>query len=233
MEHGTLGGMSGDTAAAAFARADWKRLLPKLQACAARCLHRMGWVETIVRRPAEIEAQELVNRAIESVLSGDRSWVPGAGDTEEAFVAYLWETMRSIAANERTSAAVAWRDGSARLAKQVDRAPTPEDNAAATTTLARVEEALAEDAEATLLYRELTNNGGASRDELAEALRWDLQRVKVAKNRMKRRLAAAGLLGDASTDISKDDDQHGKQEATDDRRRTSREPVRGAVDPGR
>ena len=92
---------------------------------AAGRLRVLGWAEDDRSRPFALEAQELVNHAIESCLAGERRWVPGTGATEQGLVAFLCEIMRSIAVNRRTSAAIARRAGGDALEQEMDERPTP------------------------------------------------------------------------------------------------------------
>jgi DNA-directed RNA polymerase specialized sigma24 family protein len=178
-----------ESAAEAFARADWERLMPQLLRGAQRCLTVLGWAETRGGRPAVLEARELVGSAIEGLLAGRRTWVASAGATEGSLVAFLCMTMRSLAMNQRTSAAVASpRAEMAELADLPAGDPSPERQSAARSVLASVEGALADDGEAMQLYRVVCESESHG-EELAAALGWTVEHTKTVRQRMRRRLA--------------------------------------------
>jgi hypothetical protein len=182
-----------DTAAAAFARADWETLLPKLMARARRILKSLGWQESKARRSGLLEERELVNEAIDACLTGARTWVPSAGATEASLVTYLDVTMRSIAVNERTSSDVARVE---RVEKKVSRfgdgRSSPEQTIAARELLGVVDAALEGDDDATAVRAALAD-GHVYGEELAAALGWGEPRMWVVRRRMMRHLEKQGV----------------------------------------
>jgi hypothetical protein len=182
-----------DTAAAAFARADWEALLPKLLARARRILSKLGWDEGKARRSGLLEERELVNEAIEACLTGARAWVAGTGATEASLVTYLDVTMRSIAVNKRTSSDVAQVErAEKKLVKRADGRPTPERLLAARELLGAVDAAFEGDDDATAVRGALAD-GHVYGEELAATLGWSESRMWVVRRRMKRRLEKQGV----------------------------------------
>jgi DNA-directed RNA polymerase specialized sigma24 family protein len=173
----------------AFARADWESLLPKLTCAAGGLLRVQGCAERGRRRSFVIEPDELVNSAIDACLDGRRSWVPGTGATEASLVAFLCETMRSIAVNERTRAGIALRDDGAAIEEERDDRPSPSRELAAREQITQIARALADDPEATAVHRMICE-GYTEREEIALALGWKVERVKAVRLRASRRLAA-------------------------------------------
>jgi len=183
------------SASEVFAITDWETVLPRLLRAASGLLRVLGWAESARHRAFVLEPTELVNRAIDALLSGERSWVPGSGDSEERLVAFLCETMRSIAMNERTGGAITRRGSDDAIEELGDEGPTPSRDLAAREHLARVAAALAGDPEALAVHR-LTCEGHTERAEIAEALGWTAAHVKAVRLRASRRLAAARLTLD-------------------------------------
>ena len=169
--------------------------MPKLLHAARGCLRVLGWCEDARHRPYMLEPQELVNHAIESLLAGERRWVPEAGVSEESLMAFLCETMRSIAMNRRTSAAIERHGDADALDQQRDEAPSPSRDLAAREHLQLIDRALAPDPEALALHR-MECQGYTDRKEVAAALGWTEQQVKVVRWRASKRLAALKITLD-------------------------------------
>jgi len=173
--------------AEAILHANMDTLLPKLFEAAERILHVVG----LAQRTGILEVKELVNETLANCWAGDRSWVPGAGATEERLVRYLCMTMSSVAVNRRTSADVARRAGVEALERELDASPSPSRRLRERALLGRIEQALAGDAEALAVYGMLAEQ--LTREEIAETLQCDVEHVKVVLRRTRRRLAAKGI----------------------------------------
>lgn len=181
-----------ETPAEAFAVADWRTVRPKLRAYARKCLRVVGWTG--------LQPGDLVGKAIDQLLARERAWVPGTGATEDSLVAFLCATMRSIAVNHRTSAAVARRAGGDSVDQQCDNGPSAEQQVEARWLLARILRALEDDAEALAVCRALCE-GLTRGDEIAEALRGTMDHaegctadhVEVVLRRIRRRLTSKGI----------------------------------------
>lgn len=183
-----------ETAAEAFNRVNWRAIWPRLLQAAQRILRVLGWAEGRGDRRVELESGELLNETVKRLLDGDRQWVAEAGASEERIVAVLCETMRSIAVNHRTSAAVDRRDGSGAIDRQPYRGPSAARQAAARALLARVEHALEGDDEALALLRTIYEaECEAQGKELADTLDWRIEYLRVVRRRMARRLESGGL----------------------------------------
>ncbi len=186
------------TAAEAFAVANWKRMLPELLGYAKGCLSGQGFGERGARKSAVLEAQELVNTAIESILSGERTWSPEHGKTEKALVGMICMTMRSIAAHARKNRAVAKRARPDRAERALERTVSDrsnqEDELAAAQELGEIRAALGDDADAIALVGAYAE-GHVKREDARGALKWTTERVKITQKRMRRTLAARGLAG--------------------------------------
>ena len=176
----------------AITRAHWPALLPRLLCAAGGYLRVCGWAEDARHQHHALEPRELVNLAIDGCLSGKRQWVPSAGATEESLVAFLCETMHSIATNQRTIAAIARRGSVDEVDDLQDNRPSPSRRLAAKEHIARIAEALAGDPEALAVHR-LICQGYVEREEIAEALGWTVARVKAVRLRASRRLALQHL----------------------------------------
>ena len=181
-----------ETAAEAFQRVDWRRITPRLHEHAYRCMRLLGWNETKSQRPAVMEASEVVNMVIESFLTGDRTWVPEKTRTEDELVAFLCMTIWGEAMNRRTSASVTKKDSLDAIDKNAEPRGTPETILHERQVLEQIEQTIADDPEICALYRALIEGGG-SRDELAIALDWRPERVKLVYGRMRDRLARRGI----------------------------------------
>jgi DNA-directed RNA polymerase specialized sigma24 family protein len=218
--------------AEAFARADWKTLLPQLLRGAVHYLRVLGLAEGDNHRPALLEAMELVNTALESCLAGERQLTVEAGASEDGLVSFLSEIMRSIAMNRRTSAAATRCDGDDALDQQPDESPSPSRRLAARSLLDGIERAFEGDAEAGAVLGVLAE-GHEDRAEIAEALGWTVPHVKVVRRRMSRRLASKRMTlnddGEAGPPSSGPQGRdHETPQAAGERRRASGERDGGA-----
>ena len=228
-----------DGAAQAFAQADWKTLLPRLLRCARYHLRRVGWAETPLDRHATLEAQELVNMAVTSCLTGDREWTPEPGATEDEIVRFLFGIMRGLASNCRTSAVVACRvpGDVSELAELADDGPSAERIVAARACLAQVERELEGDDEALALCEAL-QDFPQGRAGVARVLNWTASRVSVVRRRLKRYFAAKGLIQDEDEGAgppsrSPQRRHHENPQAPGERRRAPRQPEGGPRVAGR
>jgi hypothetical protein len=97
--------------------------------------------------------------------------------------------MRSIASNRRTSAAVVSDAGSDALDELMDERPSPSRQLSAWWLLGQIAQAIEGDREAVALHGAL-EEGYTQREEIAEALGWTVERVKVVRRRVTRRLAS-------------------------------------------
>jgi DNA-directed RNA polymerase specialized sigma24 family protein len=176
-----------ESAAEAILHADMDTLLPKLYEAADRILHMVG----LARRTGILEVKDLVDETLVKCWTGERSWVPGAGATEERLVRYLCKTMSSVAVNRRTSADVAQRAGGDALNGTLDESPSPSRQFHERALLARIEHELAGDSEAMAVYGMLAEE--YTRDEIAATLQCDVKHVKVVLRRARRHLTAKGI----------------------------------------
>jgi hypothetical protein len=224
---------SAKNAAEAFARADWKTLLPQLLRGALHYLRVLGLAEGDNHRPALLEGMELVNTALESCLAGERQLTAEAIASEDGLVSFLSEIMRSIATNRRTSAAATRCDGDEdALDQQIDESPSPSRRLAARSLLEGIERAFEGDDEARTVLDALAE-GHEDRDEIAEALDWTVEHVKVVRRRMSRRLASKRITlnddGEAGPPSSGPQGRdHETPQAAGERRRASGERDGGA-----
>jgi hypothetical protein len=189
---GAMGSGDPKSAAEAFAKASWRRIMPELLRYAKGCVRGMGWGQRGAQRSAILEAEELVNVALEAILSGERAWVPSAGADEDSFIAYVCMTMKSVAVNTRTSAAIKKRSRGRRAERSIENAKderTPERELAAREELDAIERALGDDAEAVELFRAM-RDVSPKREEIEAALGWSTQKVKVVRMRMRRKIDA-------------------------------------------
>jgi DNA-directed RNA polymerase specialized sigma24 family protein len=181
-----------ESAHAVFDRTDWTRLMPQLLEAAAGCLRVVGWAEGEGHAHFMLQSQELVNEAVKKCLAGDRRLTPAACASEEGLVAFVCETMRSIAVNRCTSAAARRRASDEELDEKEDDAPSPSRRLAAHALLQRIEEALQGDEEALAVHRAI-EDGHTDREAIAKALGWTVPLVKTVRRRMSRRLARMGI----------------------------------------
>jgi DNA-directed RNA polymerase specialized sigma24 family protein len=177
-----------DTAARAIAGADLPRMMPKLLRAARRRLACLGWHDLGHRCDGEMEAGELVNETLALCLEGTRTWVPGAGETEETLMAYLCKTMSSVAVNRHTSGGVKLRVAGVVLERHPDDGPSPEEIGENARTVERVARDLADDPDVAVAFRMICE-GKSERQELARACGWPIQKAKTVRWRLMRRLA--------------------------------------------
>ena len=177
----------GSSATEVLARANWPTLHPRLVRGAQRYLRLLGWSEGRDDRPSVLEAHELVNEAVEGCLSGERRFALPPDATEDDLAAYLCMTMRSIAINHRTSAAVALRAGGEALDQQQDEHPSASRRFAEAALLLRIEQIFEGDEEALRVCHAFADDEGQA--EIAASLGWTVEHLKVVRRRMSRRLA--------------------------------------------
>jgi hypothetical protein len=177
-----------ESAARALADVDWPAVLPELHRCGTRWLRACGWLRRGTAA-GPTEAQELVNAAIDSLLSGKRTWPRDS--PMEMLVNILCQTMRSIATNTVTSSHVG-RRGEAVLERQIDDASSPEAVVAAKRLLGRIEAELADDVELRALFGAI-EEGHVKREDLSVALGWPVEKVDVTRRRLSRRLQSKQL----------------------------------------
>jgi hypothetical protein len=222
-----------ESAARALAQANWGTLLPRLLRCASHTLRRFGWAETTLGRHSALEAQELVDMAVESCLAGERQWLPEPGATEDEIVTFLYAIMYAISTNVRTSHVVARRvhGDVTDIVEPVDEAPSAERIVAARARLAQVKRELEGDPEALSLCLALEDFPDG-REGIARALTWTVHRLSVVRRRLTRHLAAKGLTYDEDDEAgppspSPQRRDHENPQAAGERRRAPRQPDGG------
>jgi len=198
-----------ETAEEAFETANWRRILPELLRYAKGCCTHHGFQHRESRASGVLEAEELVNQAVDSLLTEARGWVPANAKTEKGLIAVICMTMRSIAGNARVSHTLAKRTGGVKgereLAHLRDDAPDPEAQLAARDLLAEVREAITGDEEVTMLYGAYAE-GFVKRADVAKELHWKVDKVKVTQKRMRRMLASKGITWHGTTEHDEDDE---------------------------
>ena len=176
--------------AEAFAAADWEALLPSLAAYAETCLRRAGWAEGRDTQPAAASVQDVVNRAIEHCLGGERSWTPDAvanlcGVLCGVISSLVYSQRKSSRKDKATASPDAGRD-------YADEAPAADEQLAEhdrSSLLEAVAKCAEDDDELSALYLAILE-GSVKRDDLAEALGWSADAVTAARNKLQRRLVA-------------------------------------------
>ncbi len=224
------------SAAQAFERANWKTLLPRLLRCAHLHLRRLGWAETTLTRHSALEAMELVDMAVDTCLSEKRTWTLPADATEDQLVRHLFMTMRALSTNCRTSAVVALRapgdvsDLEESLGESLDESPSAERILIARAELARIEREIEGDDDVLALCK-LLQDPPRTREGIAAALSWTVQRVAQVRRRLSRLLEARGLLHDQNDEAGPPSPQRSHHEnpgkAPGERRRAPRQPDGG------
>jgi DNA-directed RNA polymerase specialized sigma24 family protein len=162
-------------------------VLPRLVAYAARRLRRVGWAEGVDHLPSAAEAEEVVNDALVSCLSGDRVW-----PRELALETFLRGVIRSQVSHQRRNA-THWQGTS--LEDMIDAAAPSSrrgERLDAGRLLISIEQAIEPDPEMRALYTAIVDRAG-KRADLAAALGWTPEHVKAVRARMNWRLAALGL----------------------------------------
>ena len=169
--------------------ANWEELLPRLVAYAERRLRRAGWARGLDHQPSAMEAQELVNKAIEKCLNGERLWSDDAPDLE----IFLCGVIKSLCSSARKSAV---RSRVMLIDDAGANAPSglpPADEALAERGRSEILEAFAAsikgDEELEDLHRAILE-GHTKREQIAEALQWSVERVSAARVKLQRRLVA-------------------------------------------
>src|SRR6185437_6227456 len=184
-------------------------------------------------RPGVLEAQELVNTAVQRCLEGRRDWEPANGASEDALLEYLGRVMGSIAINCKTSAAVTRRvAGDEVLYAQPERLPTSQ-RISVHSTLEWIATTFEDDPEAWTVLEQYAE-GNTEPREIAEATQWSVAKVRAVRVRMSRRLRAGDMdetadgEGDREGASPSRRDDDGSQ-ASDERRGAPRERDRGAL----
>jgi len=171
----------------ALREADWEKMLPNLLAYAARRLRRMGWVNGRDEEPGPMSVEQLVNTAIEHCLDGTRTW----DSTSVDLAGFLRGIIRSLASSERKKHVRAKTFAKDDLEPYVAPADSIEDEAVAEEgrreILGAVEECVNDDADLSALYLAILD-GHMKREDIAEALGWDVDRVTAARIKLQRRL---------------------------------------------
>jgi hypothetical protein len=220
----------GKTAAEAFAKADWRRILPQLLRGAGHYLRLLGLAEGRKTKPW-IEASELVSQAFVDIRAGDRKWKPQAGESEGTLVAYVSKITQSLAINECVSHAIARRAGVEAADHARDESPTPSQRCAEAEIRQRLEDIYAADDEARRVLW-ACRAGYRTFEGIAEAMGCSVTHLEAVWKRMKRRaeeyhetLVQDGEPGLASSEPQGKD--HGHQEAAGRRDRAAHEPLGG------
>jgi DNA-directed RNA polymerase specialized sigma24 family protein len=220
----------GRTAAEAFARANWRRILPQLLRGAGHYLRLLGLAEGRRTKPW-IEAPELVSQAFVDVRTGDRTWKAQAGESESSLVAYVSKITQSLAINECVSHAIAHRTGVEAAEHLLDEDPTPSRRCAEAEIRKRLQEIYADDDEAKCVLR-ACRAGYRTFDGIAEAMGCDVKHLETVWKRMKRRAEEyhATLVQDGEPGPTSPEPQgkdHADQEAAGRRDRAAHEPLGG------
>jgi DNA-directed RNA polymerase specialized sigma24 family protein len=172
---------------------EFEAILPELVAYAARRLRRIGWGEGHDHRPSGAEAEELVAEAVEVALSGKRVW-PNDLDLKTFLEGVMWSQVEHRYAKEKRRRSYAHRVRDGAIGGE-ERAASNEQRHRQRELCAAVERALADDLELCALFGAFAA-GAEKPADVAVALGWPVDRVKLAQRRMNRRLAAAGLALD-------------------------------------
>lgn len=177
------------TLSEALASADWETLLPLLVADALRRLRRPGHRRLREGLSPRAAAEELVQNAIASALSGRRVW-PDDLDLLTFLRGLLWSEVGHKARDLAKRPACVGLDqaADARVA-----ASGPDDSLDAGRTRDAIERAIAGDEDMVALFGAMAD-GHRKRADLAEVLGWTVERVSATKVKINRRLASMGLL---------------------------------------
>jgi hypothetical protein len=220
----------GKTAAEAFAKANWRRVLPQLLRGAGHYLRLLGLAEGRTTKPW-IEAPDLVNQAIVDLGVGDRTWKAQAGESEGKLVAHVSRITQSLAIHSAMSHAVARRVGVEAAAHLPVEDPTPSQRYAEAEIRQRLEEIYADDDEARRVLW-ACRAGYSTFEGIAQAMGCTVKHLEAVWKRMKRRAEAyhATLVQDGEPGPTSPEPQgndHGDQEAAGRRDRAAHEPLGG------
>lgn len=179
--------------ATALRDADWDKILPQLVDYADKRLRRLGWAKGANTLPSAAEATQLVDEAIVRSLAGDRRWNE---DDPPELVAFLCGVIRSISSDEKkavTKMGPMESFDSPHIESELKHAvPTPEElvreGAWNDKRLGHLRAAIEGDEDLQLLYMAIVEEGCERRDEIAECLGWDPDKVSVLRKKLNRRL---------------------------------------------
>ena len=176
--------------AEAFTSANWEDLLPRLAEYAEICLRRVGWGDGRDTAPSAASIQDVVNRAIEHCLGGERSWKPAATTD---LCGFLCGVISSLVSSERKSArrdkATASPDAGHDHPDHVVAADQQLAERDRSVLLEAVAKCVEDDEQLSALYVAILD-GAVKRDELAEALGWSAEAVTASRAKLQRRLVS-------------------------------------------
>lgn len=170
--------------------ADWEKLLPSLVAYATNCLRRAGWAAGRDVEPSKMSVEQIIQTAVEHCLEGKRVWDPSVVDLG----GFLRGTIRSLTSSERKAHVRAHTFPKAELDAYMPLAASTEedvvDEERQREVLAIVEACIKDDPDLELFYAAVLD-GNTKREDLADALGWNADRVTAARIKLQRRLMRA------------------------------------------
>jgi hypothetical protein len=171
----------------AIATADLESMLPRLATYAEKRLNRVGWFSSAKLQNHKMNAQELVDLAIERCVAGKRHWKKQSGYTDlESFLRGVIKSLVSSAvkADKRDQADLD-DDGDV---DHVDAATDVGLESIRTELVAAIESCASDDEDLVAFYFAVVDGQHTKREDIAAALGWDVSRVSAARIKLQRRL---------------------------------------------
>jgi hypothetical protein len=221
-----------DSAARAFARVGFSKLLGKLHRYATGTLH----LAAIDAESADVvEAVDLVHTLVVKTLDGKLAWTLPESATDEEVVGYACKKLYGMRSTLRRKAGLTVCYDDDALDERVDEAaPDAQERLVEQSGIAAVVRAFAHDAEASAHIRMML--AGKKRAEIAEELGCTPERVDVVHKRILRGVAAlSARMNHESEDEPPSSGSRGTDHAqtTQERQGAAPEPHRGAGRAGR
>ena len=214
-----------DSAARAFTRVGFPKLLPKLYRYATNTL-RLAAIDA--NRAGVLEAADLVNTLVVLALAGRLSWVLGEDATEEQIVGFACTMLNGMLANFRKHAARSISDDA--LDELADEAPDAFTRLLEQRGMAEVMTSFAHDAEARAHLAMIFE--GKTRTEIAATFGITVDHADVVRQRIRRGLTALrATMNDHTEPGPRRSGVRGtyhEPQATEERQGAAREPLGGA-----